>query len=71
MAPWFLCHLQLGWREGWELTGLPAWHRCEHAGSAAVPGSGAGGSAEAGRRADGLERGPGLVLRSGAHASPS
>lgn len=23
MAPWFLCHLQLGWREGWELAGLP------------------------------------------------
>lgn len=22
MAPWFLCHLQLGWQEGWELVGL-------------------------------------------------
>lgn len=22
MASWFLCHLQLGWEEGWELVGL-------------------------------------------------
>jgi len=24
MAPWFPCHLQPGWGEGWELTMLPA-----------------------------------------------
>lgn len=38
MASWFLCHLQLGWEEGWELVGLLTL--LPNTGSTTVPGLG-------------------------------